>query len=64
MARLLQMDHEAVKAAIDEYFFRVYFQNHEDQGLAQADVYDPQLLALLGLSPTRGLRRSSGAFAP
>lgn len=28
LARLLQMEHEELKAVIDEYFFRVYYQNY------------------------------------
>src|SRR5262249_18363433 len=31
LSRLLQMDHEELKAVIDEYFFRVYFQNYQEQ---------------------------------
>ena len=62
MSRLLQMDHEELKAAIDEYFFRVYFQNYQEQGLAQADVYDPQLLSLLGLPPYAGIAEIKQRF--
>src|SRR5262245_14334020 len=62
LPHLLQMDHEELKAAIDESFFRVYFQNYQEQGLAQADVYDPQLLALLGLPPYAGLAEIKQRF--
>ena len=62
LSRLLQMGHDELKAAIDEYFFRVYFQNYEDQGLTLADVYDPQLLALLGLPPYAGIAEIKQRF--
>jgi len=32
-------------------FVESIFQNYKENGLAMADVYDPQLLSLLGLSP-------------
>jgi hypothetical protein len=51
---LLEMDHQELKAVFDEYFFRVYYQTYQDHGLTQADVYDPQLLALLGLPAYAG----------
>jgi hypothetical protein len=55
LPRLLEMDHYELKAVFDEYFFRVYCQNYTEQGLASADVYDPQLLALLELPPYAGI---------
>jgi hypothetical protein len=54
LPRLLQMEHHELKAVFDEYFFRIYYQNYQDQGLTQADVYDPQLLALLELPAYAG----------
>jgi len=52
---LLQMDHQGLKAVFEEYFFRVYYQTYQDQGLTHADVYDPELLALLGLPSHAGI---------
>ena len=49
--QLLEMDRQGLKQVFEEYFCRVYFQNYKENGLAMADVYDPQLLSLLGLSP-------------
>ncbi len=49
--QLLEMDRQGLKRVFEEYFCRVYFQNYKENGLAMADVYDPQLLSLLGLSP-------------
>lgn len=45
------MDRQGLKQVFEEYFCRVYFQNYKENGLAMADVHDPQLLSLLGLSP-------------
>jgi hypothetical protein len=53
--QLLQMSREAFKVIIEEYFYRLYFQNFQENGLRVADVYDPQLLSLLGLPPYAGL---------
>jgi len=55
LRRLLQMDHQELKAVFEEYFFRIYYQTDRDQGLRQADVYDPELLALFGLPTYAGL---------
>jgi hypothetical protein len=62
MSRLLQMDHDQLKAVIDEYFYRVYFQNYQEQGPARVDVYDPKLLALLGLPPSAGITEIKQRF--
>ncbi len=62
LSRLLEMNHDELKAVFDEYFFRVYYQNYQDQGLTHADVYDPQLLALLGLPPYAGLTEIKQRF--
>jgi DnaJ domain len=62
LPRLLQMEHHELKAVFDEYFFRVYSQNYQDHGLMQADVYDPQLLALLGLPPYAGIAEIKQRF--
>ncbi len=55
LRRLLQMDHQELKAVFEEYFFRIYYQIDQDQGLRQADVYDPALLALFGLPTYAGI---------
>lgn len=55
LAHLLQLEHDQLKTVIDEYFVRVYAQISPDQDLTQVDVYDPQLLTLLGLPPSAGI---------
>jgi len=55
LSHLLRMEHEELKAIFDEFFVRVYYQNYQEQGLTQADVYDPNLLALLGLPAHAGM---------
>jgi glycine cleavage system regulatory protein len=62
LSRLLQMDHQELKAVFDEYFFRVYAQTDQDQGLMHADVYDPQLLALLELPAYAGIAEIKQRF--
>ncbi len=56
LPQLLNLSREELKAIIEEYFYRVYFQNFQENGLAVADVYDPQLLSLLGLPPYAGIQ--------
>jgi hypothetical protein len=48
---LAHMDKEAFSAVIDEYYYRVYYQLYRDNGLGYdaARLYDPELLAQLGL---------------
>ena len=53
---LLKMGREELKGVFEEYFYRLYFQNYKENGLAMADVHDPQLLSLLGLPPHAGLQ--------
>jgi DnaJ-like protein len=54
LSRLLKMGRQELKGAFEEYFYRIYFQNYKDNGLAMADVHDPQLLSLLGLPAYAG----------
>ena len=54
LSHLLHLEREEFKAILDEYFARIYAQTAQDQRLGQADVYDPQLLARLGLPPDAG----------
>jgi hypothetical protein len=54
LSRLLKMGREEMKSVFEEYFYRIYLQNYKENGLAMADVHDPQLLSLLGLPPYAG----------
>lgn len=59
---LLKLSREAFKAITEEYFYRLYFQNFQEKGLEAADVYDPQLLSLLGLPAYAGMAEIKGRF--
>jgi hypothetical protein len=52
---LLSMNRQSWKEALEEYFYNVYYQVYKDGGLALDSVYDPLLLAGLGLAPTAGV---------
>src|SRR5262249_48929756 len=54
LAHLLHLQREEFKAIVDEYFSRIYAQATQNRGLTQAEVYDPQLLARLGLPTYAG----------
>jgi hypothetical protein len=62
LRQLLQMDHEALEEVFGEYFYRVYFQKYQEQGITPADVYDPALLSLLGLPAHAGLQDIKARF--
>ncbi|HWS30436.1 MAG TPA: J domain-containing protein [Clostridia bacterium] len=50
LAALCGMDAAALQAVIDEYFFYVYYRFYRENGIAQAAIYDPELLKRFGLS--------------
>ncbi len=66
LSQLIAMDHDELKAVIDEYFVRVYCQTALGQDVSRADVYNSDLLAQLGLPPYADMAemRLSSAFAP
>jgi hypothetical protein len=59
---LLKLRREEFKAIVEEYFYRLYFQNFQEKGLGVADVYDPQLLSLLGLPAYAGMVEIKARF--
>lgn len=48
--QLLSMDREKLKEVFDEFFYHVYFQYYSENGITMKDLYDPNLLSMLGLS--------------
>lgn len=50
MKQLLKMDREEIKEVFDEFFYHVYFQYYTENGITPQDIYDPNLLSMLGLS--------------
>lgn len=50
MKLLLTMDREKIKEVFDEFFYHVYFQYYSENGITLKDLYDPNLLSMLGLS--------------
>jgi hypothetical protein len=50
MKQLLAMDREKLKEVYDEFFYHVYFQYYTENGITLNDLYDPNLLSMLGLS--------------
>jgi DnaJ-domain-containing protein 1 len=48
--QLAEMEHEKVKGIIDEFFYHVYFRYYSENGIPLNGLYDPDLLAVLGLS--------------
>ena len=62
LSQLLKLGREEFKAIVEEYFYRLYFQNFQENGLKVADVYDPQLLSLLGLPAYAGMAEIKARF--
>jgi hypothetical protein len=56
LPRLVAMSEAEYKGVIEEFFFRLYFQSYKENGISIGDVYEPQLLDLLGLPPYAGLQ--------
>jgi len=48
---LVDLDREQRKEVFEEYFSWIYFQYYRENGLSVTNLYDPQLLSLLGLAP-------------
>lgn len=48
---LMQMERTEIKAIIDEYFFHIYYQVCKETGGSIKNVYDPNMLKILGLPP-------------
>jgi len=49
------MNRQATKAVIEAYFYAVGFQSYQENGRCLADLYDPELLSILDLSPDTGI---------
>jgi len=49
LAMLSSMDREEYKRVVDEYFARVYYEFYLENGITDSNIYDPSVLALLGL---------------
>ena len=45
------MSYEDYKVLVDEFFSRVYYELYMENGIVFAGVYDPAVLARLGLPP-------------
>lgn len=48
--QLAEMGHEKFKDIVDEYFYHVYSRYYTENGITLSGLYDPNLLAVLGLS--------------
>lgn len=46
---LSNMDKDGLKEVISEFFFNVYYIYYKENGIVNADLYDPNLLAQFGL---------------
>lgn len=51
LGQLVKLSKEELKEIIEDFYINVYFQMHKERGLTFESLYDPNLLALLGLPP-------------
>jgi len=51
LGKLAAMSPEDYKSVVDEFFSRVYYEFYMENGISFAGVYDPSMLAKLGLPP-------------
>lgn len=52
---LKAIDHNSRKEVFEEYFYEVYFQKLKEDGITYINIYDPNLLCIIGLSPTANI---------
>lgn len=52
---LISMDKQQLKDIYDEYFYMVYYQFYKENGLSFENMYDPNLLSIMGLTPGSSL---------
>lgn len=62
LPQLLDRSREEFKTIVEEYFYRLFFQNFQENGLNVADVHDSQLLSLLDLPPYAGIQEIKQRF--
>lgn len=43
------MTKEEIREVIDEYFFHVYYRFYKENGILSVQLYDPDILARIGL---------------
>ena len=51
LSKLAAMSRDEYKAVVDEFFSRVYYEFYMENGIIYIGVYDPAVLARLGLPP-------------
>ncbi len=49
LSELALLDKDALKEVIEQFFWQVYYQLYQENGIMHANLYDPALLAQLGL---------------
>jgi len=59
---LISMDRLSVKQVIEEYFYHLFYQKYKDSGITPDDIYDPMLLAMLGLPPNTSFESVKSKF--
>lgn len=52
---LSRMDKQKIKEVFEEFFYQVYFEKYRENGIIYNDIFDPQLLTVLGLHAGAGL---------
>jgi len=53
--QLIQMNKQTIKEVYQAYFYAVYFQSYKENGRLLTDLYDPELLSAMDLSPDAGI---------
>jgi len=51
LSDLAAMDREEYRNVMDEYFFNVYYRYYTENGITGSHMYDPEILAWMGLPP-------------
>jgi len=56
------MSKEELKAVINEFFFNVYYRFYKENGIVNVHIYDPDILAQMGLPPDAGFNEIKKKF--
>lgn len=62
LIQLAVMEKEQLREVFEEFFYFVYYRYYKENGLAYSGMYDPSLLAELGLSPAAGAEEIKKRF--
>lgn len=62
LEHLASLSKEDFRNIINEYFFNVYYKFYMENGIVSTNMYDPEILKWMGLSPDAGVEAIKKRF--